>query len=205
VDDRCVQSAALVTICAMTRGARTATVAGILLLTVAACKSGDARGTKPLPALSPSTTTTSPSPAVSPTTPAVSSDGDRKAAVVAFIKDYQAEVDRAGRTGDTSRLRLLSAGSCTCRDTVEFIENSYKAGRIRGMSSTVDRVDVQFLSAREAKLVVSMRVSPFDILDRAGSVKRHLKPVKRGLIGYTLRFGGAGWRVETEDVARWDR
>jgi hypothetical protein len=205
VDDRCVQSAALVTICRMTRGVRTAAVTTILLLTVAACRNGEARGSKPLPPLSSGPT---PSASLSPTGEPASrgpSPTDGKDVVVAFIRDYQAEVDQAGRTGDVGRLRSLSFDSCTCRDTVEFIENAYKAGSIRGMSSTIDRVDVQFVGADEAQLVVTMRISAHDVLDSDGDVKRHIRPVKRGLISYTLRRRGADWRILSQLVVKLDR
>lgn len=199
MDDGCVRSAALVTICRMTRGVRAATVAGILLLTITACKSGDARGTKPLPPLSPSGTSSaaSPTPTVMPSKPA-----DPKAEVEAFVRAYFDAVNVGSRTGDTAPWRAMMTEDCICRDSATDIEKSFAGGSIRGLTWTVRDVVVQGVSRKDAQLLVTFDVSAHDDLDRNGAVRTHYPEYTNAKDAMTLIWLRGDWRVADVDLVR---
>lgn len=201
VDDGCVLSAGLATICRMTRGVRVA-AAGMLMLTLVACSKGEARGKKPLPPLS-----STPSAAItSPTSPSTSPRSTSpRAAVESFVREYFAEVDKAVATGNTARLLVLTDPRCECRETVGFVDRSYRSGSVRDLTTTVDRVEFQLLERDEAKVIVRMRASAYDILDETGRVKKRVRPVSRGVVAQTLAKRGMSWVITAQSVLVWER
>jgi len=183
----------------MTRGVRTAAVTAILLLTVASCRNGEARGNNPLPPLSGTPTPTDASRTGTPS-PSAKAPVDPKVALRAFVRDYFAEMDRAGATGDTSRLRELTLDGCDCLRPAEVIDRAYKTGSIRGMRHVVDSIEFQYVGADEAGLVVGMHASGYTLLDENGHDEKRLPPIKRALLGHTLQRVGSEWRLARETV-----
>jgi len=65
--------------------------------------------------------------------------------VIALAREYFEESARAGQTGDTKRLRMLSTSDCPCLRFVRGIEEAHEAGRVEGFdysSVQIKRVDV---------------------------------------------------------------
>jgi hypothetical protein len=178
----------------MTRGVRVAAVTGTLLLTVAACDGGDARGTKPLPPLSPSaaSATVSPTPTPSPTR---SKPADPKAEVDAFVHEYFEAVNDASRTGNTTAWRSLMTDDCVCQELAQSIEDSWAAGSISGLKWIVQDVFVQGVSRSDAQLLVTYDVSEHDDLDRDGNVRDHYPESRNAKDALTLQASRGRWRV----------
>ena len=185
----------------MTRGARAAAVSGMLVLSLVGCKGGQARGTKTLPPLSPSVgppTTAPPSPSG---TPKRTTQAEQKAEVEAFVRRYFAILDQAAVSGDTSQLLSLSQEGCSCRKAVDAIRLGHDIGSIRGMRHDVGDVTFQRLTKGEAKVVVDVFGSPFEVFDKSGKLYRRRPGVGNAVFAQTLRRVGGDWRVVSQAVA----
>jgi hypothetical protein len=186
----------------MTRGVRTAAIAAILLLTLTACRNGEARGRNPLPPLTASAATpaaTSPAPIGSPTR---SKAVDPKAEVEAFVREYFEATNVASTSGNTLPWRAMMTDDCTCRESATDIEQAFEVGSIRGLSWTLRAVLVRGVSGLDAKVTVTYDISAHDDLDRDGDVRVHNPAYRNARDAMTLTKVRGRWLVSHVAIVR---
>jgi hypothetical protein len=135
---------------------RCALVAGLLV--VPGCSDDPATpGTLPTGSPSPTPTSTS----ASPDTP--------EEQVEAAVRAYYAELTRAARTNDTSRLRDMTTSGCPCRRPVRIIDGFAARGwTAPDAEFAVTLVRVRDADTRQAVVEVKTADAAYTVLDRSG-------------------------------------
>jgi len=149
---------------------RSVALALVLTATVAGCSSSDGEKPRVLPTI-PSLTPSSTSP-----TPLASATADTSAAsVVAFIKSYYAEINRAIETGDVSTLTSYSVPACPCRRLVESIREKTTGSRIQGGEFTLRTVSSHDVTPTLAGAEVLYDVAKAEVVKPDGRVIETVK------------------------------
>lgn len=88
----------------------------------------------------------------------------------ATVRHYYETVNMAVSTGDTQQLRALSNAGCGCRELVSDIDRVYANGRSEGARFEVETVHPRDIQGVTAAADVSYHVTPYKVMDRAGSL-----------------------------------
>jgi hypothetical protein len=155
-----------------------------IALTSAGC-SDDPPKAGGLPTESPSPTSATSSP--SPDTP--------EEQVEAAVRAYYAELTRAARTNDTSKLRRMSTQGCPCFGYVRAIdETSQKNQRTPDAAWRVKSVRVHELQPNSALAQVKYTVDSYAVVSRTGEVIRRF-PEQRGNVDLSLVLSQGDWII----------
>lgn len=145
--------------------ARGVALAVVLSATVAGCSSSDGEKPRALPTI-PTATPSSTSP-----TPLASATADTSAAsVVAFIKSYYAEINRAIETGDVTALSAFSTPACSCRQLLQSIKRKSTGSKIEGGRFALHEVVPHDVTPTLAAARASYDVGKAEVVKQDGSV-----------------------------------
>ena len=163
----------------MIHGGKAASVVALVVLSGCTAQAGKPSTLPPLP--SPSTSpapSPTPSPSVAPTPRPHGTDVQQ---IAALARGYYEESNRAIRTGDTARLRLMSTGNCECLAFATNLERVWKNGKVISpiyyRISGVARPTVTSATAGFATVLYSLNKAVY--LDRAGKVTQTFPADKR--------------------------
>ena len=129
-----------------------------LLLALGGCDSGS--GT-PGATSSPTTTSASPS---------ATASEDPKTVLERVVRDYYAEANRALATGRVDGLKAMSLERCSCRRLVQYIEEKYQNGSLRGAVFQLKTVRPYEIRPSRSVVQVTHDAPAYDVLDGSGKV-----------------------------------
>lgn len=160
----------------------------VALALVAGCAgSSEPRTVQPVPSASPSL---SPPPPLTP-----------EEQVLAAVRAYYTEVDRASATGSVTALEALSIPSCDCRKLARGIRETYASGtRIVGARHVLIGPQLASFSPPGAAVTARLNVSAHELVQKDGS--RKPKPADEFPITVRLAQKGGRWLiVAVEDAS----
>jgi len=170
--------------------ARGVALAVVLSATVAGCSSSDGEKPRALPTI-PTATPSSTSP-----TPLASATADTSAAsVVAFIKSYYAEINRAVATGNVEALRALSVPGCGCRQLVEFIADGNGGPNVTGGRFTIRNIATHDVTPTLAGAKVTYDVAAAEKRDSSGKLVKRLPAFTAAQDDLSIVRHGDSWLV----------
>jgi len=170
--------------------ARGVALAVVLSATVAGCSSSDGEKPRALPTI-PTATPSSTSP-----TPLASATADTSAAsVVAFIKSYYAEINRAIETGDVSALTSYSVPACPCRRLVSSIKEKSTGTKIRGGHFTLGGISPHDVTPTLAGVVVTFDVARAEVVKADGTIVDTIEAAKGAKDDLSLVLHNGSWLV----------
>lgn len=123
----------------------------LVVMLVGACGgSSSPRAVEPVPSASPSP---SPTPSLTP-----------EQAVLAAVRAYYEEANRATQTGDVTRLEALSFPQCDCRKLARSIASTFAAGkRFQGARDTVTSTRVTSFTPPTANVAITVDVAAYTL------------------------------------------
>jgi hypothetical protein len=167
-----------------TRWLRSLGVAVLLLAATACSGSPPPAGAVETP--TPSVRSSTPSPTATPV----------EQQVEAAVRAYYAEIVKAARSNDTSRLRTMVAASCPCFRTVTVINRNRREGqRTPTLAIELQSVSVHDVIADSASAEVTTRDTGYDVLSRSGQVIEHIPEAKTHLDLSLVRSKSDVWVV----------
>ena len=112
-----------------------------------------------------------------------------------FIRDYYAELTRAARTQDVSRLKKLSTRGCPCYVYVQAIRSSKSQGLTTpDVEWRAESVVVRVVNEADAVVGVQQVLEPYDALDRQGKVIEHYA-LQEAKVDFSLVKTNGGWII----------
>lgn len=160
-------------------------IAAVLTLVLAACDDAP-----PKPATLPSNSVSSPQ-TTSPSSTTLTPEEE----VEQFVRDYYAELNRAARTHDVSKLKTMSTKGCPCYKYVRNLRAAEKAGYVTpDIEWRIAKLTVRDVTNVDAVVGVLEELHPYDVLDSDGDVVRRFR-LRRANLDYSLIKGANGWFI----------
>lgn len=116
--------------------------------------------------------------------------------VKAAVRAYYAELTRAARTNDVSKIKDLVLQRCPCYRSIRVIQaNERQRERISGIAIKVTGLRVHDLIARSAAVEVRTHDAGYDVLDDTGEVVDHVRPVRTHVDLSLIRAPDNRWLI----------
>lgn len=112
-----------------------------------------------------------------------------------FIRDYYAELTRAGRTHDVSKLKTFSTKGCPCYKYVRNLRAAEEAGYTTPkIEWRIVELVVREINEVDAVVGVVHQLGPYEVLNRNGRVVKRFGP-RTSNLDYSLIKGPNGWFI----------
>lgn len=120
-------------------------------------------------------------------------DASDRASAIAFVKDYYARLQQAGRTGDVRPLLEVQTPDCLCQAPIKYIRKAKAAGiRAPDEAVTVIKIDPQQVFKEVAVLVVTWETNAYAEV-RDGKVVQQIAANKQQMSDVFLSRRSGRW------------
>lgn len=129
------------------------------------------------------------------TPPSAAATAASAAGVEAFIKSYYAEINRAIRTGDVSKLATYSTPACPCRRLVASIKEKSTGSSIRGGEFTLRNVAPHDVTPTLAGAQVLYDVEKAEVVKSDGHILETIPAAPNARDDISMVLYGGHWLI----------